>query len=176
MRARSTIALLAVTTLAAGASAAGAVVPKDPPVRVGTLITINRGIGKLNLGLTPVAVRKLLGAPNHTSHVTDDAGQRRVLRMDYRRYGLSMLFDFDTGQPNTLTVIDVNSPRYHTTGGIHVRSTKQALLSAHSGVVCGSLSGGKPGEEVCQLQGDGARTVFVTKASGRIRSIEIGTD
>lgn len=167
-------AVLAVAMLAGGAGAAHAIVPKDPPVQVGTLIRINRGIGDLNLGLLPADVRKLLGTPSRTAHFTDDSGQRRVLRMDYRRYGLSLLFEMAATQPNALVVIDVDSARYHTTGGIHVGSSKRALLRAHHQVRCGSLSGGKPGEEVCSIEGDARRTVFVTTTSRRIRSIQLG--
>ena len=175
MRARSMTAVLAVAMLAGGAGAAHAIVPpKDPPV--GTLIRINRGIGDLNLGLMPADVRKLLGTPSRTSHYTDDSGQRRVLRMHYRRYGLSLLFEMDTAQPNALAVIDIDSAQYHTTGGIHVRSSKRALLRAHPKVHCGPLSGGEPGEEVCGIEGDTRSTVFVTTKSRRIRSIQIGTN
>ena len=175
VRARTLIAVLAVAMLTGGAGAAHALVPKDPPVHVGTLIRINRGVGELNIGLMPADVRKLLGTPSHTAHITDDSGQRRVLRMDYGRYGLSLLFEMDAAQPNALVVIDIDSARYHTTGGIHVRSSKRALLRAHHQVRCGSLSGGEPGEEVCAIEGDGRRTVFVTTKSRRIRSIQIGT-
>jgi hypothetical protein len=177
VRARSMTAVLAVAVLAGGAGAAHAVVPpKDPPVQVGTLIRINRGIGDLTIGLMPADVRRLLGTPSHVFRITDTAGQRRVLRMDYRRYGLSMLFERNAPEPNALVVIDIGSARYHTTGGIHVRSSKRALLRAHHQVRCGPLSGGQPGEEVCSIQGDGRRTVFVTTRSRRIRSIQIGTD
>jgi hypothetical protein len=174
MRARSMTAVLAVAMLAGGAGAAHAIVPKDPPV--GTLIRINRGIGELNIGLMPADVRKLLGTPSRTAHITDVSGQRRVLRMDYRRYGLSLLFERDAAQPNALVVIDIDSAQYHTTGGIHVRSSKRALLRAHHQVRCGPLSGGEPGEEVCAIAGDGRSTVFVTTKSRRIRSIQIGTN
>lgn len=169
--ARSTSAVLAVLMLAGGAGAAHAIVPKDPPVNVGTLIRVNRGVGELTVGLLPADVRKLLGTPSHTFHVTDDSGQRRVLRMDYPRYGLSLLFDRFSAEPNGIVVIDIASARYHTTGGIHIRSSKRALLRAHPGARCGSLSGGKPGEEVCYV----GHTAFVTTTSRRIRSIEIGT-
>lgn len=173
--ARAVTAVLAVLMLAGGAGAAHAIVPKDPPVQVGTLIRINHGIGALSLGLLPADVRRLLGTPSRTAHITDEAGQRRVLRMDYRRYGLSLLFERYAAQPNALVVIDIDSTRYHTTGGIHVRSSKRALLRAHHQVRCGSLSGGEPGEEVCTIAGNGRSTVFVTTKSRRIRSIQIGT-
>jgi Methyltransferase domain len=112
----------------------------------------------------------------HIAHITDASGQRRVLRMDYSRYGLSLLFERDAAQPNALVVIDIDRAQYHTTGGIHVRSSKRALLRAHHQVRCGSLSGGEPGEEVCAIEGDGRRTVFVTTKSRRIRSIQIGAN
>ena len=174
VQARSMTAVLVVAMLAGGAGAAHAIPPKDPPV--GTLIRINRGIGDLQIGLLPAEVRKVLGTPSRTAHITDDSGQRRVLRMDYRRYGLSMLFERGAAQPNAVVVIDIDGARYHTTGGIHVRSSKRALLRAHHQVTCGSLSGGEPGEEVCAIEGEGRRTVFVTTTSRRIRSIQIGTN
>lgn len=176
VRVRAMGAVLAMVTLAGGAGAAHAIVPKDPPAGVGTLIRINRGVGALQLGLLPADVRGLLGTPSHAFHITDEAGRRRMLRMDYNRFGLSMLFERFAGQPNGVVVIDIDSPRYHTTGGIHVGSSKRALLRAHNGVRCGSLSGGRPGEEVCSIDGDGRRTAFVTTRTGRIRSIQIGAN
>jgi len=171
----ATVTLAAAALVAVGASPALAAPAKAPPSQVGKVITINHGIGKLTPGLGPGAVRKLLGAPNRTARATDDAGKRRVLRMDYKRYGLSLLFELDATQPNVVAVIDVKSPKYHTTGGVHVKSTKAALLRAHPETSCALLSGGKPGEEVCSIQGDGMQTTFVTTKAQRIRTIEMGT-
>jgi len=169
-------AVLAAMMLVGAAAATAAAATKAPPAQVGTHIQINGGIGKLTVGLLPAQVRKLLGAPSKTAHVTDASGKRRVLRMDYSRYALSLLFDWTAGEPNAVSVIDVDGPRYRTSGGIHVGSSKAALLRAHPETSCGSLSGGKPGEEVCAIAGDGRRTTFVTTKAHRIRTIEIGTD
>ncbi|HWH93881.1 MAG TPA: hypothetical protein VNT03_08465 [Baekduia sp.] len=50
--------------------------------------------------------------------------QRRVLRMDYRRYGLSLLFERHSAQPNALVVIDGDGRRtvFVTTKSRRIRS------------------------------------------------------
>lgn len=86
----------------------------------------NKGVGKLQFGLSEEEVKQILGLPDETDTMTHDDGTSSLLLM---YYDLGLHLSFDSDNDYNLTEIEIDSDEYKLDGKIQVGSTKDELLS-----------------------------------------------
>ena len=118
-------ALCAPAALAAGPAAHTARARRLP-----ARIVLHTSIAGFKLGVTPSAVKRRLGRPSQTIHVSG-----RIAELLYRADGLG--FEFDTLQrSDPADDITAYATRYHTSKGIHVGASEKAVKRAYHGLHC----------------------------------------
>lgn len=86
----------------------------------------NKGVGKLQFGLSEEEVKQILGLPDETDTMTHDDGTTSMLLM---YYDLGLHLSFDSDNDYNLTEIEIDSDEYKLDGKIQVGSTKDELLA-----------------------------------------------
>jgi hypothetical protein len=149
-------AVVGLATAAAAAPAAARSLPKK--------IVLYKSIGGVSLGTTPAQIKRELGKPSQTTHVSG-----KIAGLIY--YNDHLSFDFDTlhkGDPADL--VGAIGGAFHTSKGIHVGSTAKALRRVYRGIKCKdglcSLYQGTPGST-------GERQTDFSIFDGKVESIDV---
>ena len=128
---RAVLLLAVAGVLAAAAVAGAAIVP-------------NKGIGRVQLGMTPAKVRKLLGVPDLVNARTDDKKLPEII-WGYEKAGLGIIF---SGKPQKVTLVGVGHKSERLPSGLGVGSHEADLKRRFPRLGCAIKA---PGYRYCWL-------------------------
>lgn len=172
MGTRSNAVLATVATTAA--LVVGPVAPAEavvrPSARVGTVLTLDSGLGALKYGISPRKVKRLLGKPNREVRVRlGESKRKRLIRFEYdKKYGMDV--NFGTTGRVRLEFVSLSHRQFRTAEGIRKGSAMDAVLAAYPSATCGRISGST--DTMCWVIVGTASTSFLFDSRMRVRRID----
>lgn len=162
----ATLALVLPLTLAS--TPAHAV--RKPPAKVGRVLDVSAGLGRLDLGLGPAKVKRLLGQPDRAVRVRLEPGKpKRLIRFEYhRKYGLSVSFTLRGRQK--AQIISLRHRQFRTEERIRKGAGVGAVLAAYPDATCATISGAT--DRMCRITRGTRQTHFILNSRERVRRID----